>query len=251
MRPNAGFLMPVCSRKQKDWRRSMKRKAFTLVELLVVIAISAILLSMVVRGMSTLRKRAESVQCQANLREVGVAFFAFVQDNKGECPRAATSNSANPGDPLQHGWNYEGGFWFNALGPYLSEGRRFRQDLVIPGPHPQNIPFVCPSVKVHGWCHAGTKGAGIDFGLNNHLLPMGRVTAPRRKLFSIPDPAQTLLMADSIGPQWSLSPRADRLDFRHNNKANVLYFDGHVGQVSREECADSAFIDKLFGRDIP
>jgi len=229
----------------------MKRIGFTLVELLVVITISAILLSIVARGVSTLRNRAESVQCQANLRELGVAFFAFVEDNKGECPRTATLNSPERGGGL--GWEHEGGFWFNALGPYLNDGRRFLQALVIPGPHPQNIPFVCPSVKVHGWCHPGTKGAGIDFGLNNYLLPIGRNTVPRRKIFSIPEPAQTLLIADSMsptGPQWAISD-ANTLGFRHGHKANVLYFDGHVGQVSQEECADPAFVDKLFGKNIP
>jgi prepilin-type processing-associated H-X9-DG protein len=39
----------------------------------------------------------------------------------------------------------------------------------------------------------------------------------------------------------------DSIATRHNGRANVLYFDGHIGQVSAMELKDPKFVERLGG----
>src|SRR5438552_3803972 len=57
---------------------------FTLVELLVVIAILALLLSLILTALARARANASAVACCAHLRQIGVAFAVYANDNGGK-----------------------------------------------------------------------------------------------------------------------------------------------------------------------
>ena len=69
----------------------MRARAFTLIELLIVTAIIAILLGLLVPGLSGLRHGAKSVKCMANLRVIAFDFQMFANDgfdeDRGESER--------------------------------------------------------------------------------------------------------------------------------------------------------------------
>ena len=78
-----------------------RRTAFTLVELLVVISVIALLMGILVPVLGRARSAARRVACQSNLRQIGVAFRAYLDDNRDMMPLACAypwdiTDTSNP-----------------------------------------------------------------------------------------------------------------------------------------------------------
>jgi prepilin-type N-terminal cleavage/methylation domain-containing protein len=74
---------PIVNRKSSI----VDARAFTLIELLVVISVIATLMAVLLPALSRARQQARAVACQANLRQWGVAFNLYAQDNEGRLPK--------------------------------------------------------------------------------------------------------------------------------------------------------------------
>jgi prepilin-type N-terminal cleavage/methylation domain-containing protein/prepilin-type processing-associated H-X9-DG protein len=64
-----------------------KRRGFTLIELLVVIAIIALLMAILMPALARVKKQAKSVACQALLKQWGVIWSMYCDDNNGKFSR--------------------------------------------------------------------------------------------------------------------------------------------------------------------
>ena len=60
-----------------------RKKAFTLIELLVVISIIALLMAVLMPALNRARAQAQATACMSNLRQWGVLFSMFAEDNNG------------------------------------------------------------------------------------------------------------------------------------------------------------------------
>jgi len=111
-----------------------RQAGFTLIELLVVVAIIALLLAILVPGLSQARAQSKRSVCLSNLREIGLAIHAYGMQYGGAIPRG-------PAMPLpyfsEQGWEewasnqvWIGGLQTpNGLGPLLA--RDLRQPRVL------------------------------------------------------------------------------------------------------------------------
>jgi prepilin-type N-terminal cleavage/methylation domain-containing protein/prepilin-type processing-associated H-X9-DG protein len=58
-------------------------RAFTLIELLVVIAVIAVLIALVFPSLSRARDKAKAVTCLSNLRQLGMSYMMYVEEQNG------------------------------------------------------------------------------------------------------------------------------------------------------------------------
>jgi prepilin-type N-terminal cleavage/methylation domain-containing protein len=96
-------------------------RAFTLIELLVVIAIIAILAAMLLPALSAAKQKAQSIQCLNNLKQWGLAFTMYSQDNRELVPEEGNTSAAiNDGGSPTATDNFDFA-WYNCVAPTISQ----------------------------------------------------------------------------------------------------------------------------------
>ena len=90
---------------------------FTLIELLVTIGIIGVLISILLPAVNTARRKAKSVQCEANLRNLEQAFTSYCLSNNGRSMSYVLPPSGYKptGQQVQYGYP---SFWVGVLKPY-------------------------------------------------------------------------------------------------------------------------------------
>lgn len=71
-------------------------RAFTLIELLVVVAIIAILAAILFPVFQSVRENARRTMCQSNLKQLGLGFALYSNDNDGAYPAPITNYGSGP-----------------------------------------------------------------------------------------------------------------------------------------------------------
>ncbi len=109
--------------------RPANAAGFTLIELLVVVAIVGILISLILPAVQQARASARKVQCQNNLKQIGIALHNYDAAHGCFPPSFVRQEDGNPppppgGSPLQYRSHWTG---FHLLLPYLEQPALHKQ----------------------------------------------------------------------------------------------------------------------------
>lgn len=208
-------------------------RGFTLIELLTVIAIIAILAAILIPVVGRVRGAARSSNCVSNLRQIGFLVGIYMNEYEDSLPSWRTQ----PGwvwDQYGQGL-YPDGRPRGGMLPFLAglydggEGGISLEGYRAVGS--QHI-FNCPSNEGEGRAYAANR------------LVMRDMSEPQRKLNSIQNPGQMILLADNSQDRQPINTRRwfspsgadgweDVFGFhRHGGRSNVLYVGMNVGSVS-------------------
>jgi len=117
--------------------RAPRRSAFTLLELLVVVAIIALLIALAVPSFTAARRQARRVQCQAQIKQITLAWNGWLVENKGLFRRSVFMDVMYGGAQVQDD---------SGAGMYVGE-RPLNKHLGIPALASTSAAgvFACPS----------------------------------------------------------------------------------------------------------
>jgi prepilin-type N-terminal cleavage/methylation domain-containing protein/prepilin-type processing-associated H-X9-DG protein len=215
-----------------------KSRGFTLIELLVVIAIIAILMAILMPALNRVREQGKRVVCLGNLKQMGLAWIMYADENDGKLVNGAIacSNLDNGG------WSKHAGelAWINrysntdpaeqilgikegALWPYLKDvdiykcptGKRLLNGL--PQALTYAIMFSMNAVN-HTWTQ-GVRGA--------HVKNMSEITnpSPALRLVFIDEGSMT---SDGYAVWYLQETWFDSPPVRHGDGATLSFADGHA-----------------------
>jgi len=197
----------------------MRRFGFTLIELLVVIAIIAILGAILLPVFARAREKGRQTACVSNMRQIGMAFFAYSQDYDG---------GAVPGVMEQPAPPYTLALWITAAQPYIGN------DQILICPSNQNAKNYsdgawAPKVTDYGY------NGWLSLRMEDHNLSPG-ATVSNVFIFcdtGMPDPYNREHLYDGPPSYYGAAP--------HNDGANFAFLDGHAKWQKQSGGATDAY----------
>jgi len=222
--------------------RSGGGQAFTLIELLVVIAIIAILAAMLLPTLGRAKARAQRTRCISNLRQLGVAWQSYIDENN-DCLPLNHMYRDGYGEPssLQGSW-VVGNAQRDRTTTNLENGTLFHYAQSTELYHcPADHSTVAGQPQI-----PRTRSYMLSGLLNGNVLSPDPIVEPRIRTtctrIGQPDPSRVWTFLDAsedtiyggafwiwppehqYGDRWCVFQPSDR----HSDGANLTFVDGHV-----------------------
>ena len=217
-----------------------RHAAFTLLELLVVIAIIAILASLLFASLARSKEKARSVACLGHLKQLGVGFLLYLDENNNNFPAPGSKTIIGPLPEDWIHWQVARDPKQSVIAPYIASGY-FATNL-----------FRCPTDGAAVELERGNRSTDpyvYSYSMTSYLvtndvnfgtslaLDSARNYLPFHAT-SVRNPSGKILLAEEErdAPPDGLNdgrwvPIINPLTTRHNGKGNVMFIDGHVETV--------------------
>lgn len=184
-----------------------KHGGYSLIEIAIVVGVIAILSLLLTATIGPALENSRAAKCIANLRQLSAAVHLYAGDNRNELP-PFREYFVQPNGTVVNGTS-----WRGLLIPYLPD-----------------IPFENRgSRQVLDSCPTGWKPAAATPYTYYYAMTADSISAERKKLSSVSAPSQYFLLGDSTGAMRITQRKyAEELAFRHNERANLLFLDGHI-----------------------
>jgi prepilin-type processing-associated H-X9-DG protein/prepilin-type N-terminal cleavage/methylation domain-containing protein len=249
-------------------------RAFTLVELMVVIGIIALLIAMLMPALVRSRQQAQTTECLSNLRQIGLGFQMYSNDNHGSIVPFQLYD-AGISTPLHDNWAtiLVDGKYIAAPDETSSNANLSYGNSVLRCPSgvnqkwttitPEYVGAQFSAVGAEFWRVASTlSGKTYDcwYGANaasdttaydgaplyTHF-PMSPSPIPGTQIYrqvkftQIHHSEDMVLIYDGIGTHWGYGWGYTQINGRHNNgkDTNLLFADGHVQTYPRTQLPSS------------
>jgi prepilin-type N-terminal cleavage/methylation domain-containing protein/prepilin-type processing-associated H-X9-DG protein len=215
------------------------QRGFTLIELLVVIAIIAILMAILMPALQRAREQGKRAACLNNLRQLGLAWYVYADDNDDKIVNGAAGYSYQNTAWGDHGKElaWVGTCWASdygsggqlpekqqkdeikkgALWPYVRETKLYRCPT---GSRGEMLTYAI-MFSMNAVCHAWD--GGLDTVPGAHIKRRSQIRNPSYRLVFIDEGWVT---PDAFAVYYATEQWWDDAPVRHGDGTNVAFADG-------------------------